>query len=304
MEKYCKPNCIHYKRKDYLVDVKNSTDLQSELEERLETDFTGRTIDLAEMFGVQDKDATIYPGELVTIFGSTGANKTALAQNIVLAYNAETDEIMTDKQIPTLFLSLELSGFVMHRRNLQIVSDCSKTEIVDNYKDMYRYHENMLQHIVMQSISPTIQQIQEKIQKLQPKCVVIDYIDLVEVPYNKRGEYEKLNYISHNLSNLAVNEDIIIIQVSQVAREYSRSQIMDLYAAKGSGAIENASRKVIGITGSSNEKSKRMEIFKNSDGDLFSVNLEWTPSFRLKKKQIRYQQSKALGRTFRIMEDN
>jgi len=304
MEKFCKPNCVHYKRKDYLVDVKNSTDLQEELEARLETDFTGRTIDLAEMFGIQDKDCTIYPGELVTIFGSTGANKTALAQNIVLAYNADKDEIMRGKQIPTLFLSLELSGFVMHRRNLQIVSDCPKSAVIDNTKHLYHHHKDDLQHIVMQSVSPTIQQIQEKIQKLQPKCVVIDYIDLVEVPYNKRGEYEKLNYISHNLSNLAVNEDIIIIQVSQVAREYSRSQIMDLYAAKGSGAIENASRKVIGITGSSNEKSKRMELFKNSDGDLFSVNLEWTPSFRLKKKKIRLQKSNVFNRTFKIIEES
>ena len=135
------PNCIHYKRKDYLVDVKNSEDLQADLESRLETDFSGRTIDLAKLFGVEDKDATIYPGELVTIFGSTGANKTALAQNIVLGYNAEEDEIQKDQQIPTLFLSLELSGFVMHRRNLQIVSGASKDEVVKNYKDLYRYHK-------------------------------------------------------------------------------------------------------------------------------------------------------------------
>ena len=38
-----------------------------------------------------------------------------------------------------------------------------------------------------------LQQIQEKIKQLQPKCVVIDYIDLVDVPFNKRGEYEIKN---------------------------------------------------------------------------------------------------------------
>ena len=301
MAKHCMPNCIHYKRKDYLVDVKNSEDLQADLESRLETDFSGRTIDLAKLFGVEDKDATIYPGELVTIFGSTGANKTALAQYIVLGYNAEEDEIQKDQQIPTLFLSLELSGFVMHRRNLQIVSGASKDEVVKNYKDLYRYHKEELSHIIMQSVSPTVQQIQEKIKQLQPKCVVIDYIDLVDVPFNKRGEYEKLNYISHSLSNIAVNDDIIIIQISQVSRDYSRNQIMDLYAAKGSGAIENASRKVIGITGSSESADKTMSIYKNSDGDLFEVALNWTPSFRLRKKPAVY--SKALGRSFTIVED-
>ena len=300
MEKHCQTNCIYYKRKDYLVDVKSSEELQGELAERIETDFSGRTIDLAELFGVEDKDATIYPGELVTIFGSTGANKTALAQNIVLGYNAENDQINKEHQIPTLFLSLELSGFVMHRRNLQIVANASKHEVIKNYQSLYDYHKEELSHIIMQSVSPTIQQIQEKIKQLQPKCVVIDYIDLVDVPYNKRGEYEKLNYISHSLSNMAVNEDIIIIQISQVSRDYSRNQIMDLYAAKGSGAIENASRKVIGITGSSETADKKMSIYKNSDGDLFEIELNWTPSFRLKKKPTVY--SKVLGKRFTIQE--
>ena len=288
MAKFCKTNCIYFKRKDYLVDVKNSEELQSELAERLETDFSGRTIDLAKLLGVPNKDATIYPGELVTIFGSTGANKTALAQNIVLGYNAEHDQITKEAQIPTLFLSLELSGFVMHRRNLQIVANADKDMVVSNYKKLYEYHKEELSHIIMQSISPTIPQIQDKIKQLQPKCVVIDYIDLVDVPYNKRGEYEKLNFISHSLSNLAVNEDIIIIQISQVSRDYSRNQVMDLYAAKGSGAIENASRKVIGITGSSDSSDKKVSIYKNSDGDLFDAQLEWTPSFRLKKKEETY----------------
>ena len=296
MAKFCKPNCIYYKRKDYLVDVKNSEELQSDLAQRLETDFSGRTIDLAKLLGVPNKDATIYPGELVTIFGSTGANKTALAQNIVLGYNAENDYITKEAQIPTLFLSLELSGFVMHRRNLQIVADVDKDTVVANYRKLYEYHKDELSHIVMQSISPTIPQIQDKIKSLQPKCVVIDYIDLVDVPYNKKGEYEKLNYISHSLSNLAVNEDIIIIQISQVSRDYSRNKIMDLYAAKGSGAIENASRKVIGITGSADDAEKKVSIYKNSDGDLFDALLEWTPSFRLKKKELNYDS--------RVMEKN
>ena len=303
MAKYCQTNCIHYKRKDYLIDVKNSEELQSELAERLETDFSGRTIDLANLWGVEDKDATVYPGELVTIFGSTGANKTALAQNIVLGYNANSDEIVKENQIPTLFLSLELSGFVMHRRNLQIVSGTNKESVMKNYKKLYEYHKEELSHIIMQSISPTIPQIQEKVKTLQPKCVVIDYIDLVDVPFNKKGEYEKLNYISHSLSNMAVNEDIIVIQISQVSRDYSRNQIMDLYAAKGSGAIENASRKVIGITGSSDSSDKKVSIFKNSDGDLFDAQLEWTPSFRLKRKRDEIYQSRTMNRPFTIIED-
>jgi hypothetical protein len=80
--------------------------------------------------------------------------------------------------------------------------------------------------------------------------------------------------------------DVIIIQISQVAREYSRNEILDIYAGKGSGAIENASRKVIGINGRQDSTDKTVSMFKNSDGDLFDVQLEWTPSFRLRKKEV------------------
>jgi hypothetical protein len=85
---------------------------------------------------------------------------------------------------------------------------------------------------------------------------------------------------------MAVNLDIIIIQVSQVGREYSRNDVLDLYAGKGSGAIENASRKVIGLSGQANSHVKELHVFKNTDGELIDYNLEWQPSFRLRRSNV------------------
>ena len=82
---------------------------------------------------------------------------------------------------------------------------------------------------------------------------------------------------------MAVNNDLIVIQISQVSREYSRNEVLDLYAGKGSGAIENASRKVIGLNGQANSGQKDVKLFKNTDGELFETQLEWTPSFRLRR---------------------
>jgi energy-coupling factor transporter ATP-binding protein EcfA2 len=282
----CDPKCIHYKNKDYLVDIMNAEELQSDLDQRLETDFTGRIIDLARMFGLKDKDCAIYPGELVTIFGPTGSNKTTLAQNIVLGYDFAKDTINPVWQMPTLFLSLELSGWYMHRRNLQIVSGMSKEDVSQNHRYIGKTYKELVNHMSIQTISPTPDMIAKKIKDLQPSVIVVDYIDLLETPHNIRGEYEQIRYISHYLSNLAVNMDVIIIQISQVAREYSRNEILDIYAGKGSGAIENASRKVIGINGRQDSTDKTVSMFKNSDGDLFDVQLEWTPSFRLRKKEV------------------
>ena len=68
-----------------------------------------------------------------------------------------------------------------------------------------------------------------------------------------------------------------------MSREYSRNEVLDLYAGKGSGAIENASRKVIGLNGQADENTKHINLYKNTDGELFSTSLEWRPSFRLRR---------------------
>jgi len=285
MLKHCKTRCIHFKRKDYLIDILNSDDLQQELEKRMSADFDGRSIPLAEMLGAENSDTEIYPGELVTVFGPTGSSKTTLAQCIALGVDFANDDINTDWQIPTLYLSLELSAWYMHRRNMQIVSGLTKEEINDNPKKVYNDNKDKLNHMVIQTIPPNLEQIQAKVKELRPALVIVDYIDLVETPPHVRGEYEQIKYISHSLSSMAVNNDLIIIQVSQVSREYSRNEALDLYAGKGSGAIENASRKVIGLNGQANSPKKSLEVLKNTDGELFKVDLEWQPSFRLRRKR-------------------
>ena len=282
MLEHCKTQCVHFQRKDYLVDIKTAAEMQGELAERLTTDFSGKTIDLGRALGVE-KESIIFPGELVTIFGPTGSNKTTFAQNLALGVDFVNDKIVKDWQIPTLFLSLELSSWYMHRRHLQIVSGKEKNEVNANYEQLYKKHKEELEHIMVQTISPTLDKIYDKVRELQPQLVIVDYIDLVDTPVSYRGEYEKIKYISHGLSNMAVNSDLIVIQISQVSREYSRNEVLDLYAGKGSGAIENASRKVIGLNGQSDSKTREVKLFKNTDGELFDTTVEWTPSFRLRR---------------------
>ena len=283
MKKYCQTKCIHFKNKDYHIHVKNSDELQADFEERLTTNFEGRAIPLSDMFGLHEYDTQIYPGELVTIFGPTGSNKTTLAQNLALGVDFKNDKINPRWQIPTLFLSLELSAWYMHRRHLQIVSGLSKEEVNANFKEVYKKYGDQLRHLQIQTISPTMSSIQDKIKELNPAVVIVDYIDLVETPKNVKGEYEQIKFISHSLSNLAVNLDVVIIQISQVSREYSRNEVLDLYAGKGSGAIENASRKVIGLNGQANSNVKHIHMYKNTDGELFDVEVEWRENFRLRR---------------------
>ncbi len=277
---HCKTQCMYFKRKDFLIDIKSADEMQGELHERLTTDFSGKTIDLGRALGI-DKESIIYPGELVTIFGPTGSNKTTFAQNLALGVDFVNYRIIKDWQIPTLFLSLELSSWYMHRRHLQIVSGEDKETVNKNYDELYEKYRDRLEHVMIQTISPTLTKIEEKVRELQPSLVIVDYIDLVDTPMEHRGEYEKIKHISHGLSNMAVNNDMIVIQISQVSREYSRNEVLDLYAGKGSGAIENASRKVIGLNGQPDSPLRKVRLFKNTDGELFDTSVKWTPSFRL-----------------------
>jgi len=283
MRDKCDTRCIFFKNKDYSVEVKTASQLQEELINRLESDFTGRVINIGSTLGLTDKDSVIFPGEMLTIFGRTGCNKTALAQAIALGYNANSDTIDKDLQIPSLYLSLEVAGWFMHRRNLQIVSDTSKAEATRKAKELFKIYESDLSHIVMQTIPPTMQQIEEKIKEIRPHCVIVDYVELLEPPKGVTNPSDQIRYACQKLRSLAVNYDIVVIMLSQTSRQMSREEVLDLYSAKGSGAIENSSSHVLAINGKNNSPDRTMEMLKASDGELFETKLFWTPSFRLKK---------------------
>lgn len=271
LKKICNTRCIYYKNKDYTVKLYSANDMQLMAEERENTNFIGKTIDLASLFGQYERDCIIYPGELVTIFGPTGCGKTALAQHIVLGVDMYTGEINKDHQLDTVWLSLELSPQLMHRRNLQLVSNKPKRYVNANLRTVYQETEQYLSHIKTRTTSGDIRDIEELVRVLTPRILVIDYLDLVES--ERRSEHEQLKNIAHGLSSIAVRYDIIVIAIAQVGRDYSRERVLDLYAGKGSGAIENASRKVLGLNGQSNDPRKHFSVFKNTDGELIEADL-------------------------------
>ena len=87
MAELCNPKCIYYRRKDYFVETYTAQEAQTELDKRLDTDFSGRSYDFAKALGLSGIDCTFYPGELITIFGPTGSCKTTLAHNTALSDN-------------------------------------------------------------------------------------------------------------------------------------------------------------------------------------------------------------------------
>uniref|UniRef100_A0A6M3K6N5 Putative helicase n=1 Tax=viral metagenome TaxID=1070528 RepID=A0A6M3K6N5_9ZZZZ len=278
LSKYCSPQCIYYKDRNYDSQILDTHDLHDSFIHRVTTDFSHSSLPVSKMFNV-DKDVDFMPGDLVTLFGLTGAGKTALAQNLAIGIDVH-GEHKEEYKLPVLYLSLEISPWLMYRREIQILRDMTKQQVVEDYKsNKHQVVPAELSHILVRSISPNLKQLEREIYEYEPRLVIIDYIELLDVSIS--NDRAKIKEITRFLRRLVNKLQIIIIQLSQVSREYSRAEVLDLYAGKESGSIECDSTKVIGLWGNSKIPYKKIEFFKNTDGELAEQYVMMQKSFRM-----------------------
>ena len=282
LQKYCHTTCQHFKNKDLTVDLLTSTDMQKSLKQRLSEDFTKRVIHLDKMFGLPEtSDCKVYPGELVTIFGMPGGNKSTLAQCIMMGLDFTTGQVNPDFQKPSHYFHSELADWLTHRRHLQIASGKLKHEITaTNVDQIYRENKHLIDHIQLVVKPATLGLLEKSIKESPAELIVVDYIETVDTEDGLQ-EAAKIKKIMQRLATLAVTCDKIIIAVSQVNKATGKEGILDLYSGYGSGSIEKSSRKVIGISVKEGE-IRRIEMFKNQDGNLFEKEVEFLPNWRLR----------------------
>ena len=288
MARNCSTKCVFYKHKNLQSELYDSEEMHQELLRVMLSDRTGRSINISPFVSsTPSEDWILMPGDMLTIFGPTGTNKTALAQNILLGYDPNTDTFNQDNTVRTLYLSLELSAAFMHKRNLQILGNLTKNQMrnINTVNLAYETFKDQLSHIKVQTVSPTIADIKAKVLAEKPACLIVDYIDLIDTG---KTEYEHVRLVSKELRNLSTNEGFITILLSQISRAYAREAKLDAYAGKGGGQIENSSSLVLGInnpTGDKDRPERTLELFKYTEGALSSRNLFFSPSYRLKTER-------------------
>lgn len=291
LQKYCSTRCVHYKSKDLELEYMSSDDMQKVLEERMAMNPAELGyIPLTKMLGLPEtEDCDIMPGELVTIIGGTGVNKSGFVQNIILGLDFVNNVIKEEYQLPTVLFSPELSPWLTQRRHLQILADLPKEKIMSMSSVIKAYKEygKQLDHIQVVAKEMWLHHIERAIMETNAKLIVVDYAELVGVKGSSNKITVRLQELYPRLSNLAVEKDIIIIVVSQVSR--SENESVTINSGFGSGSIEKSSRKVITINGSADDYVRHIAMVKNQDGSIFNVTMENQASFRLLRVQSDYE---------------
>lgn len=282
LRRHCKVNCNHYKNKDYENEILSQTEIVNRIKEFYSEDFAKNKIELAPIFGLSSQ-LNIYPSELVTLMGPTGTNKTALVHNIVLGFNMMTREIMTKYHTTTDFYALELDEIEMYVRTLMIVSGRDREYVINNIDEVQREFGHLCSHINFYTTPPSFEELEERIRKNNPKKVVIDYFDTFLLGIDGKDEgAAKAKRVYHTLQSIGVKYKIIFLVVSQIRREDARNGAINIYSGVGTGAIENASRKVFEISGEQQDNIRNIRLLKDNMGQRMNyVKYVVEDSYRL-----------------------
>jgi len=275
MSKHCKPNCIHFKHKDYNLNIMNPSDMEEKFEEFMSKDFTDMAFNFADLYDM-DNDFWVYPGELVIVTGNTGLGKSTWVMNLVA--------MLTN--MSCLFLSLENSFHLTFRRFVQMTASLSKEDVMSAYKKPKQQELSLsgtnkpeyykaFKHINILCESPELSKLQETIARIQPRIVVVDTTDMVWVKGAGTDELSKMNDIINGLKSTAQSQECIIIAVHHINKQAMHDGITTITSLKGSTNVVQKADKVLAINGENNEKLRSLHSEKARDDGNIKLMFEF-----------------------------
>jgi KaiC/GvpD/RAD55 family RecA-like ATPase len=268
MQKHCSKDCRYYKDMASMVNPIDMNTAESSFRARLSSG-DAAIINFAKFCEV-DKECSFETGQLVTIMGSSGRGKTALAQNLLLGI-----------EHPTLYISLEMSESQMFRRFQQASHGLSKKDVEVIYESGESLSCEKIKNIDIVTAKLDFGEIQEILRRKKYKIIVIDHLKLLKLDPS-RVTAELAQYTG-KFKEIANRYGYLIILISQVRREVTRGlEALDATAASGSKSIEEDSDIVISTTGDEASDLRIVKVNKNREGDMF------TKQFKHNGKTMQY----------------
>jgi len=183
------------------------------------------------------------PGQLIIIAARPSMGKTAFATNIA--------QNVAKSDIPTLFVSLEMSRTEITQRMIASTCDMSLSEVMCPFTNQQKQKiAEAAQTIVNQKLfihdnaENTVIDIMSAtrlaMSKHDVKLLIIDYLGLITPENQKQTRYEQTTLISRRLKQMARMLKIPVIVLAQLNREpgQSKDNKPKIHHLRDSGAIE------------------------------------------------------------------
>lgn len=262
---YCDPKCIHFKRKDYVLDIRDVASLEDTFKQYIENDLTARSVNISDVFEGAP-DYVFKPGELVIFSGDTGMGKTAFVQNLVA--KAKKD---------TLFLSLEMNEILIWRRFGQIAKQQTSDWIINQYKNDPDFSlQDELDHLNIMVIAPEIEAIKRVVAQYEPNILVVDTTDEMQVD-RFDGDIQKQNVIIDALKQIAQRNNTLIFAIHHLNKASASQGTVGLHSLKGSSNVVQKADKVIVLKGNRNEIYRTVMSEKSRDDGRLEFVTEFNP---------------------------
>jgi replicative DNA helicase len=221
-----------------------------------------------------DEKIKLELGTVFTIAAPTSVGKSALSLNIALrcAKKDLYSSLIFSLEMPQKQLTKRLIG-AMSKVNLNrleegVASDSDTQKVNKAISTL----ENLPIHTIhsVKDIRKLASDVKRYKKDKDIKLVIIDYLQLIPFDSGRMGKADGIAMISQKIKQIALENNVAIILLSQLNREGARSEFPDLYHLKDSGSIENDADIVLIM----NCKDNNPEAAQSTDdhGPYISIN--------------------------------
>jgi archaellum biogenesis ATPase FlaH len=262
MSAYCDTKCMYYTKKNFIYETPSAEEVEKRFSKYVKEDHVTAVFDLADMYSIPE-EYKFYPGEVAIVWGDTGVGKSAWVQNII-----------TNIEQKTLFMTLEMSVELAYRRFVQIKQGMTKDEVYSHYTTGENTYSEAIRHLHITPFSPRIEAINKLIADSGCKVIVIDTIDAI--PTSVDDENSRVGQIAIALKQVAQQRKCIIIGIHHISKFAALEENLTLHSGKGSSSIEQKADKVIGIQ-RYGEYGRKVFALKSRDESNFNLFYRFDP---------------------------
>jgi archaellum biogenesis ATPase FlaH len=267
--KFCTPNCIYYKNKDYAPLLSTASDLEKKYTEHIRTDYGDSAFNLADIYDLEDEhgqkmSCMVYPENFILFFGDSGLGKTAIAQNIAVKL----------PKMRILYISTEFGLNLLYRRFVQVAYSMTREEVDEHYRENDNTLSKKLNHITFFGKGMTTDELENMVKKYQPDLLIIDVVDGVKAPGREVGTVGNDTEVVQMIRHIVEEYKIIVLGVHHLSKHAAEDREgkvkkLTMHSGKGASAFEQKADIVLGVEGNPLESTRLISTLKGRDIEPF-----------------------------------